>query len=85
MRNPGHVLKVFKRVVETNQRIYFDHDKDFQHLCSGNNDGTVNIWNLEKETSENNCDYEPVSYSFKAHDDCVNGVRYFLDTDCCFE
>jgi hypothetical protein len=75
MRNPGHILKVFKRVVETNQRIYFDCDKEWEYLCSGNNDGTVSLWNIENK-SNSDLDFEPVSYSFKAHEDCVNGVRY---------
>jgi hypothetical protein len=78
MRNPGHVLKTYKRIVETNQRIYFDNDKDWKYLCSGNNDGTVNIWNLNNTNEPSISEYEPIAYSFKAHNDCVNGVRYTI-------
>jgi len=44
-----------------------------KYLCSGNNDGTIFIWNANEfdVTKEQ----EPVLINFKAHDDCVNGVR----------
>ena len=42
VRNPGKILRTFKRDVQTNQRIYFDLDENCKYLCSGNNDGIIN-------------------------------------------
>lgn len=36
IRNPGVVLSTYKRVVKTNQRIYFDMSLDDKYLISGN-------------------------------------------------
>lgn len=72
MRNFGKVLQVFKRDVQTNQRVYFDfHSK---YLVSGNNDGTVNVWNGDEFDVDQ--DYQSVVASFKASEDCVNGVSF---------
>jgi telomerase Cajal body protein 1 len=82
MRNPGKILNTFKRDVSTNQRIYFDLFEDSKYLVSGSNDGTVNIWNTDDTNVDNGGEL-----SFKAHNDCVNGVsfhpnRQLLATTC---
>ena len=74
MRNPGKILQIFKREINTNQRIYFDVSSDSRFMSSGNNDGTVNIWELNADDSSEN--EQSVFNSFKAHTDCVNGVRF---------
>lgn len=77
IRNPGKILQVFKRDVKTNQRIYFDlNEEDKQNLCSGNNNGTVSIWNAND--FDLSLESEPELYSFKASDDCINGVSFNL-------
>ena len=35
LRNPGHVLFTMNRVIETNQRIYFDLDPSGRYLITG--------------------------------------------------
>lgn len=79
MRFPGRVFFSVKRQVVTNQRIYFDLDETDKFLMSGNNDGSVGVWDL---TEAFNCDdakkdddvvLEPV-LRWNAHEDCVNGV-----------
>ena len=72
IRNFGKVLQVFKRNVQTNQRVYFDlHSK---YLVSGSNDGMVNIWNSEEFNADQ--EYQSLLASFKASEDCVNGVSF---------
>ena len=76
MRNPGRILKVYKRDVKTNQRMYFDLDTQLRYLCSGNDNGDVTVWkanNFEKNTYD---EFENNLLNFHAHNDCVNGVRY---------
>lgn len=73
MRNPGKILQVYKRDVTTNQRIYFDLDKNWRYMCSGNNDGEVKFWHANNYDSKS--EYENTLFTFKAHNDCVNGVR----------
>lgn len=73
MRNPGKILQVFKRDVQTNQRIYFDLIQN-KYLCSGNNKGTIQLWNANE--FDLSVVSEPELNEFKVHDDCVNGVSY---------
>ena len=72
IRNPGQILQVFRRKVTTNQRIYFDTLND-KYLCSGNDDGTIYLWNANEFDLTK--EQEPILFNFKAHEDCVNGVR----------
>ena len=74
LRNLGKVMHVYKRNVQTNQRIYFDFYS--KYLCSGGDDGLVRLWDLEN-TNETN--QESPQISFKAHNDCVNGVSFNND------
>ena len=73
MRNPGRILQVYKRDVNTNQRIYFDLDSQLKYLCSGNDNGEVSIW--KADNYESKLEFENNLLKFKAHNDCVNGVR----------
>jgi len=77
MRNPGEVLAVYKRDLSTNQKMYFDITPGDQYLLSGSRDGNILVFELENTSSLDKSDAGevlPVS-SFKAHNDCVNGVR----------
>ncbi|CAI9736796.1 telomerase Cajal body protein 1-like [Octopus vulgaris] len=77
LRDPGTVLYVATRQVETNQRIYFDLSHSGQYLISGNHDGTITIWDTSK-TSDNegtNARYSLLShFTYSGHTDTVNGV-----------
>ena len=66
------MLQVYKRDVQTNQRIYFDLYKEY--LFSGNSDGNVSIWNSLADSTGD--EFQPVVSSFKAHNDCVNGISF---------
>ncbi len=72
VRNLGKVLQVFKRDVQTNQRIYFDLYS--KYLCSGGTDGVLNLWNAEE--FDVSSESEPNLVRLKAHNDCVNGVSF---------
>ena len=81
MRNPGKILQSYKRCVTTNQRIYFDIDSTFNWLCTGNNDGRLSIWPLEKDLkdpepqgTDTSLEDDP-GVRLNVHNDCVNGVR----------
>ena len=76
MRNPGKILQIFKREVNTNQRIYFDSSLDRRFLASGNQNGTVSVWNLNADNELADQQEQPLYASFKAHSDCVNGIGF---------
>ncbi|XP_022098757.1 LOW QUALITY PROTEIN: telomerase Cajal body protein 1-like [Acanthaster planci] len=77
MRNPGRVLFSLMRDVTTNQRMYFDLDSTGQYLVSGNQDGTVSVWDTSQppvtEGSAGDSIIDPI-LRFTAHSDAVNGV-----------
>ncbi|XP_038050304.1 telomerase Cajal body protein 1-like [Patiria miniata] len=77
MRNPGRVLFSLIRDVSTNQRMYFDLDSTGQYLVSGNQDGTVSVWDTTQppviQGSNGESIIDPI-LRFKAHSDAVNGV-----------
>jgi WD40 repeat protein len=77
LRNPGEILFTLQRQVATNQRIYFDIDSSGRYVMSGNQNGTVTVWDLQSSpTSQLHSDpiLAPV-YTFVAHDnDTVNGL-----------
>ncbi|CAM1303054.1 WRAP53 (predicted) [Pycnogonum litorale] len=75
LRNPGQVLYSMKRDVTTNQRIYFDLDRCCQFAASGNQDGTISIWDVDNRTDDVESVVVP-SLNYRGHDDCVNGVSF---------
>ncbi|XP_067948517.1 telomerase Cajal body protein 1-like isoform X2 [Watersipora subatra] len=78
MRSPGQILAILERDVRTNQRIYFDLDPSARYMCSGNHNGTVNIWDLAEidcSTSESEQQIE-CKLNFTASSDCVNSVCF---------
>lgn len=88
IRNPGKLLQVFKRDVKTNQRMYFDlynetktsssesvsTTSECKYLASGNHDGSVRVWRADE--FDGSVESEPLLASFKAHEDCTNGIRF---------
>ena len=78
LRKPGHLLFTTRRIVTTNQRIYFDMDFSSQYLVSGNQDGSVHIWDTQDILATDDPEQEPLLepvLTFSAHKDTVNGIR----------
>ncbi|XP_013771698.1 telomerase Cajal body protein 1-like [Limulus polyphemus] len=77
LRNPGQVLCSLRRLVTTNQRIYFDISSCGQYLISGNDNGVVTVWDTTKAPIEVAGEQNPILppyHYFQAHRDCVNGI-----------
>nr|CAG4650181.1 EOG090X06W9 [Sida crystallina] len=79
LRNPGCVLFIMKRTVDTNQRIYFDLDPSGRYLISGETSGLAQIWDtqigLEMKASEDPLTtILPAFAQTRAHSDCTNGI-----------
>nr|CAG4651854.1 EOG090X06W9 [Triops cancriformis] len=76
LRNPGKILHVLQRTVDTNQRVFFDLDNEGRYLFSGNSDGVVRIWDLwtNVEVSANCHNSSDLILQFEAHQDCANGL-----------
>ncbi|BES98008.1 Hypothetical protein NTJ_10824 [Nesidiocoris tenuis] len=72
LRNPGQVLHVLPRVMDTNQRIRISISSDGKHLISGGTDGVIRVWALS-DISQKLHTVEP-DFKFKAHNDCANGA-----------
>ncbi|XP_022341261.2 telomerase Cajal body protein 1-like [Crassostrea virginica] len=77
LRNPGQIMFVAVRKVETNQRIYFDVDSTGQYLLSGNHDGCVTVYDTQQSPVQTRPDTDFVLNScqkFQTHNDTVNGI-----------
>lgn len=75
VRNLGTVLHVIKRSVNTNQRIYFDISPDGKYLVTGCHEGLISFYDLSvADALPAETLLSPLTL-FKAHKDCVNGVR----------
>ncbi|XP_063967162.1 telomerase Cajal body protein 1-like [Lytechinus pictus] len=77
VRKPGQILFTALREVSTHQRVYFDVDSTGQYLVSGNQNGSVSIWDTSQPPTSSMNDTDPIllpCYKYKAHDDCVNGI-----------
>ncbi|XP_053959337.1 telomerase Cajal body protein 1 homolog [Anastrepha ludens] len=67
MRNYLKPVREFQRIVETNQRIYFDLSAPEQRwLVSGETGGNLRIWDLHNNIDE----------AVPLHGDCCNGVNF---------
>ena len=86
IRNVNLPIGTMSRQVTTNQQIYFDliYDQTVDaewSAVSGSTDGFVKFWGMKGTIQKANeldsyqwqTDHLDPSYSFKAHDDCVNG------------
>nr|CAG4643987.1 EOG090X06W9 [Lepidurus arcticus] len=76
LRNPGQILHVLQRSVDTNQRVYFDLDNQGRYLFSGNSNEKVSVWDLQSNTNPSTDSSTNLSsvLEFEAHQDCVNGI-----------
>ncbi|XP_059062787.1 telomerase Cajal body protein 1 homolog [Achroia grisella] len=72
-------LNILSRVVNTNQRVYFDISPCGRYLVSGGTDGILKVWDLEQvdwKSSLDTTDVESdtVTFKFPVHKDCCNSV-----------
>lgn len=77
VRKLNEVLFCMNRDVTTNQRMYFDIDRENKFLVSGNQNGKVSVWDLSLELSSPSNHPYPVLDTFtqfSAHEDTTNGV-----------
>ena len=75
LRNPGELLAVLQRIVQTNQRIQFDVKESM--VLSGGSDGGVLAWDLTSTPREEDKVIPPVLRWRDLHGgDCVNGVTF---------
>ncbi|CAH1636801.1 unnamed protein product [Spodoptera littoralis] len=72
-------LNILPRVVETNQRVYFDISPCGKYLVSGGTDGVLKVWDEEQvhwrsalEVTEHMGD--TATYKFPLHKDCCNSI-----------
>lgn len=82
MRNLGTVCFSALRDVSTNQRMYFDLTRSGRYMTSGNDDGTVTFWDLQRQADLiNGRPYLKPEAQFQAHSDSVNGVSFHPSGD----
>ena len=75
LRYPSDVFARLSRLSPTSQRIYFDVDPVTNLLASGNQDGTISLWDeitWKSPGAEENL--IKADWNFLAHQDSVNGV-----------
>ncbi|CAH0686281.1 unnamed protein product [Spodoptera exigua] len=72
-------LNILSRVVETNQRVYFDISPCGKYLVSGGTDGVLKVWDEDQvhwksalEVTEDMGD--TATYKFPLHKDCCNSI-----------
>ncbi|XP_061718415.1 telomerase Cajal body protein 1 homolog [Cydia pomonella] len=72
-------LNILSRVVDTNQRIYFDISPCGKYLVTGGTDGILKVWAVDAVDWKNSLDATDVegdnaTYKFPLHKDCCNSV-----------
>ncbi|KAJ8720316.1 hypothetical protein PYW07_012359 [Mythimna separata] len=72
-------LNILSRVVDTNQRVYFDISPCGKYLVTGGTDGVLRVWDEDQvpwksslDTSQDQGDN--ATYKFPLHKDCCNSV-----------
>jgi len=80
IRQPGMVLYTMQREVTTNQTIQFSLSNCQKYLTSANTDGSVRIWDLDKQADCLTGILEPVT-GWLLHRDAVSGVSWHPDGD----
>ncbi|OWR47892.1 hypothetical protein KGM_206702 [Danaus plexippus plexippus] len=71
-------LNVLSRVVDTNQRIYFDISPCGKYLVTGGTDGVIKVWDADNIDWINRLDAtddkDNATYRFPLHKDCCNSL-----------
>ncbi|XP_052749562.1 telomerase Cajal body protein 1 homolog [Galleria mellonella] len=72
-------LNILSRVVNTNQRVYFDISPCGRYLVSGGTDGILKVWDVEQvdwksSLDVTDVDIDNVTFKFPIHRDCCNSV-----------
>jgi len=81
VRWPGRIFFSLDRPATTNQRIYFDLDKNGRWLVAGTSSGSIRAWDLRQMRpsgdSPNSGEIQPPvppNFEFPAHKSLVNGI-----------
>jgi len=80
IRQPGMVLYTLQREVTTNQTIQFSLSYCQKYLISANTDGSVRLWDLDKQADSVTGVLEPLT-GWLLHRDAVNGVSWHPEGD----
>ncbi|CAH2090477.1 unnamed protein product [Euphydryas editha] len=72
-------LNILSRVVDTNQRIYFDISPCGKYLVTGGTDGVIKVWDIDRIKWTNSVDLtddlkDNSTYRFPLHSDCCNSI-----------
>jgi WD40 repeat protein len=67
-----------KRLNQDVNRHVTDFFSSGKYVVSGNHDGTVNVW----DTCASSDVILPCHMTYVAHNDCVNGIRYSVFSNC---
>lgn len=78
LRQPGTVLYTLQREVNTNQTIQFSLSPCEKYISSANTDGSIRIWDLERQADCVTGVLEPIT-GWLLHGDASNGVSWHPD------
>ncbi|CAF4875594.1 unnamed protein product [Pieris macdunnoughi] len=71
-------LNILSRIVETNQRIYFDVSPCGNYLVTGGTNGVIKVWDVNKINWKEELDAmdekDNVTFQFPLHRDCCNSI-----------
>ncbi|XP_050344417.1 telomerase Cajal body protein 1 homolog [Nymphalis io] len=72
-------LNILTRVVDTNQRIYFDVSSCGKYLVTGGTDGVTKVWDVDSVNWSESINVTEVSkdnatFRFPLHNDCCNSI-----------
>ncbi|XP_047028287.1 telomerase Cajal body protein 1 homolog [Helicoverpa zea] len=72
-------LNILSRVVDTNQRVYFDISPCGKYLVTGGTDGVLKVWDEDQVHWKSSLDTtddqgDNATYKFPLHQDCCNSI-----------